>query len=49
MSKSKREDVDTKHFKMYGPASKGQSFLDMWRGQMEKKQSKLSTAKAKRE
>ncbi len=48
MSKSKREDVDTKHFKMYGPASKGQSFLDMWRGQMEKKQSKLSTAKAKR-
>lgn len=49
MANSIRTHVDTKHFRMYGPASTGQSFLDMWRGDMEKKQSKLSAAHANRE
>ncbi|MBK6265112.1 DUF4157 domain-containing protein [Marivirga sp. S37H4] len=49
MRDSRRSQVDTKHFKMYGPASKGQSFLDMWRGEMEMQQSKLSVANAERE
>lgn len=46
MTKSKRQDVASHHFKQYGPASKGQSFLDKWRGEMEDNQSKLSVAKS---
>lgn len=46
MKKSKRQDAASHHFNLYGPASKGQSFLDKWRSEMETKQSKLSVAKS---
>jgi hypothetical protein len=45
---SKIDNVATHHFKIYGPAKKGQSFLDKWRGDMDQQQSMLSTAKADR-
>jgi hypothetical protein len=49
VSKVEKSDMSTHHFKMYGPASKQQTFFDKWRGQMDKQKSEFKIAKAQRD